>query len=251
VVDSGTPLQNIHFAGAYGISALYVRSTCDLRSTQLDCTSTLNDYVDVYGAAGGSDLYVFAEGTAATNVSIMATATPVTVLNEGEACDPTNHNAICNTGLLCVDGGTSPDACAAPSFVAGELTASDPTWTRTYASCSASTSTVHYDLFTVTNNGGDSQLTAYTRKPGDSTSDTSNFDSYIHIYSDPFDPAQPTTGCINGDDDGGPGSFSLASAPIAAGQTVDVIVSGYGATSAGVYELGVAAPGSSLTVTAQ
>ncbi|MCC7110120.1 MAG: hypothetical protein IT382_12575, partial [Deltaproteobacteria bacterium] len=91
----------------------------------------------------------------------------------------------------------------------------------------------------------------YTRKPGDWTTDTSNFDSYLHIYSDPFDPAAPTTGCVLGNDDSGPGLFSLTSAPISAGQTVNVIVSGLGASTLGVYELGAAAPGSSLTVTAQ
>lgn len=73
-------------------------------------------------------------------------------------------------------------------------------------------------------------------------------DPYLHLYSGSFDPANPCTNWVEGDDDGGGGGFnSLISATYPAGTYV-IVATSFGSGATGTYQLTYnAAPPASAT----
>ena len=205
---------------------------------------------------GGSDIFLFVEGTASAAVQVTATATAVAILGDGEACTPitsttTMPTSACGPGLLCIDG-ESADVCTTTQSQTGSLADDDAFWNRASATCTTTTTNVPFDSYTVTNTGADSTLTVMTRAPGDQGfMATCSPDTYLHVYADGFDAANPTVGCRDGDDDSATATYcSLVTQPIASGEVLTVVLSAYSTSGRGEYEVLFAAPGTSLSVTA-
>ena len=255
VADSGIPLQNLVFQGVGGVGGLYARTSCELPATQVRCTSSTNGSISLPLVEGGADIFLFVEGTADAAVQVTATATAVAILGDGETCVPytggtTLPSSACGPGLLCIDQ-TTTDVCTATQSQTGTLADGDAFWNRASATCTTTTTNVPFHSYTVTNSGSDSTLIVMTREPGDLGFSASCVpDTFVHVFADGFDPANATTGCRVGDDDGGTAFHcSEVSQPIASGEVLQVVVSAYSTSGRGDYEVLFAAPGSSLIVT--
>jgi hypothetical protein len=248
------------------------------------CATGSNPQVTLADVAAGTELFFFVEGTAGNSVFVEVTETPIRELIEGEQCDPQNPADVCvdpgtsclggpapepftctrffrlGLGDSCVEGSTAAGCDPAPpldcvggrcvgleqQIFAGALESSDPTWTRRDSSCSPSSTTSHYDVFSIGAAAGPARVLAFTRAPGDSS--RCALDLFGHIFVSPFDPVAGT--CIAGNDDGGPGLCPEIEFDLADGQVVDFVVSSFASTQVGPYELVVASFGS-VTVTPQ
>lgn len=71
------------------------------------------------------------------------------------------------------------------------------------------------------------------------------WDGYLFIYQGIFDPANPTTGCLAGnDDDTAVGNSLIASVALMAGSVYTVVTTGYSSGSVGSYTNAIDGPGS-------
>ena len=110
---------------AFNAGGLYVRTECAVPSSELSCTdSGTNKEVTLVGVTGGTELFVFAEGTADQELIINVIEQDLVLLNEGDPCDPTSLAEVCDPGslLVCV-GEADAEACAPDE--AGPLNAHD------------------------------------------------------------------------------------------------------------------------------
>lgn len=115
----------------------------------------------------------------------------------------------------------------------GELSATDPTFTRPAQGnppTTLSTATVRYDVtpFYVTATG------TYTFEQGNSS-----FDDYMFVYGGPFDPTLPLVNVLEGDDDDGAGTNSLISRVFTAGVQYYLVNTAFSATALGTYDVTV------------
>jgi len=95
--------------------------------------------------------------------------------------------------------------------LAGTLTAEDITWDRpdVYAAapfaCKPETSgnIVPFDSYVINNTDStEIRVTVFQSDVG-AVAECTN-DLFLHVFSGPVDPANPLTGCVQGDDDAGP-----------------------------------------------
>ncbi len=160
--------------------------------------------------------------------------------NDHDACPASCATAFCGDGFLrhgaeeCDDSNTTPgDGCdaacvveAVPLAVAdgkitlqGNIDAHDPIRDVPNANCSPSTTRLGlpYEIHRVVNDG---PLTkTITLRSAWATGQ-----GVIHVYTPPFDPAAPTTNCVDGDNGT---AAELPSIPVAPGETKVVVVSAY------------------------
>ncbi|MGK0358273.1 MAG: cysteine-rich repeat protein [Bradymonadia bacterium] len=116
--------------------------------------------------------------------------------------------------------------------IEGALEEGDLTWNRPSAGCGFASPDRVYDFYRVTNNTGADQRITVTGAWG--------ADSYLHIFRDPFNPADPG-GCVIGNDDfnGFLGS-QVRDVEIADGETLVIVASSYDANAfTGPYTLEV------------
>lgn len=72
---------------------------------------------------------------------------------------------------------------------------------------------------------------------------TANFDIYLHLYQNSFDPNNQLSNLLAGNDDGGPGLDSLLNFGLATGTSYFAVVSGFSNSDFGSYRLAVTGPG--------
>jgi hypothetical protein len=207
------------------------------------------------GNAGSGYLW----STGATSQTIAATASgsyAVTVTDANTCTGTASANVTISsppsstTGYEVCQGGTVPSGegllasgCGSgvttvTSFT-GTTTLSDPTFNRgltgtTYTASGTGTA-VHYQThtFTVSVTG------SYTF-----TLCTGGFDSYLHIYTNSFNPVSPATNFLVADDDGAAcGSGSEATVTLTAGTTYVFVATGFSNTDVGSYTVTFAGPG--------
>ncbi|MGM0556664.1 MAG: DUF4215 domain-containing protein [Myxococcota bacterium] len=153
-----------------------------------------------------------------------------------ETCDDGNTTAGDGCSDVCALEGTPLELSSdtgATIAVAGELTSSDDTFSRPYASCGSNSSTgYYYDAYEFTNNtGGDVTITATA---------SWSFDGYMHVYSSPFDPTDPTATCLDGDDDfNGTSGSQVENITVADGDTVVVVGTSFSTGTTGDYSIEV------------
>ena len=246
VADASAAFIAIHVSTLDSFDVISARTTCDAIATEAGCdifASSLD-----FAVAGGSDVFLLVGSfNPTTAVTFTITQTPVVELGPGATCAPASVSAGCSVAqsLACAASLTCSDA----TIVAADLAAADPTWNRDGVTCGSGTTAVHFDRYTVTNSGGvATTLEALTRNPNSIVAGTCEPDTFLHAFS-AFDPAAPTTGCLSGDDDGGEGTHcSALTTPLAAGASVDIVVSGFDAGEIGAYRLELIAPGTTITV---
>ena len=156
-------------------------------------------------------------------------------VDAGEQCDDGNLEAGDGCDAACAI--EQPDALPiAPRGeainLAGALQAGDLTWDRPNAACQPDNRPGRVlDFYRVTNNTGADQMLRITAAWGG--------DSYLHVFTDPFDPAS-LDGCIIGDDDfNGLNGSQLVDIAIADGQTLVIVASAFGAAPTGDYTIEV------------
>ena len=151
-------------------------------------------------------------------------------------CTSRAHWRTVAAGGLFTLGLLAAGAATAQTNVNGALTASDPVFNRPVSAspCSLSTSgtAVHYDAYPVTHQGG--TLTIALRGGGSGSGTLS--DPYLHLYSGSFDPANPCTNWLAGNDDNGGSVDSLISATYPAGTYV-IVATAFGSRETGTYRL--------------
>jgi len=247
------PLMRITFSEDTGISAISVRTTCDVPTSELGCNTFGDTVIDQ--VAAGTDLFVVVENETSGAFTLGVTIEETLLLNTGDACDPANDLQICPAGDVCIDatGGTAP-TCTTPETVtlSGSLdNGTDATWSRFNADCAVA-DPVHvtpFDRYTLTNNTA-AALTAIIEitSVGDPT--VCPFDTFLHVTGSPVDPPTATIDqCIEGDDDDGVGACSLIQRSIPAGASVDAVVSAF-SDGRGAYDLRVRSFGGALDLTA-
>ena len=145
------------------------------------------------------------------------------VLDAGEQCDDGNILNLDGCDSTCrIEVIAQPIAAPGATIqLAGALEAGDPRWARPAAGCGNEPGVDHpFDFFRIVNNTGAArQLTVTAAWAGG--------DGYLHIFRDPFNPAD-LAGCVAGDDDFGnpPGGGSqLINVNIAAGEVLVVVAS--------------------------
>lgn len=113
------------------------------------------------------------------------------------------------------------------------------TWARPNANCQtlSSTSNSRYEtqILSVNVSGEYTIATEYE-----------NFDGYVHLYDEQFNPFDPFLGCIDGDDDSGPGGLStsqLNNVFLHAGRSYYIVNSGFNDTDSGTYTTRISGPG--------
>ncbi len=126
----------------------------------------------------------------------------------------------------------SHSAFAARVTFSGSLTGTDPTYNRVVsgtppAGLSGVGTAVKYDVyaFNVTANG------TYLME----TTEPSEFDTFITLYRDVFNPSAAMTNAIAADDDGGPGSLSIINRSLFSGVDYFLVVSGFANSDMGSY----------------
>lgn len=100
----------------------------------------------------------------------------------------------------------------APIIIAGELTATTPTWHR-WRPNSYDELGLNCDLVMTTDYTTEPHFDSYCfnvmdSEPVEFVVDSADFDTVIYIYCDPFDPAAPTENAVYMDDDDGVGLLS-------------------------------------------
>jgi cysteine-rich repeat protein len=153
------------------------------------------------------------------------------VIESGEECDDGNleNGDGCSAECIADLTGTITEATTLTFY--GTLDANDPTWIRPSSVCSSGSADRAYDAFEITNS---SDLAMNI-----DISAAYDFDGYMHLFETPFDPTQPTTGCLLGNDDGNDGSLTGdLSSQIAPGETLAIVISPY-STGSGSYTLSV------------
>jgi hypothetical protein len=155
-------------------------------------------------------------------------------LNSGEACVVGATNAVCDAAqsLACRVGATPGEGVCATLTTAvelGDLTATDPTWVRPDASCGpdGTSAAVPFDSFVITNNDAQaSRVTIFESAVRDL--ETCAADLFLHVFDGAVDAANPVSGCIDGNDDGGPGTCGqLVDIELPASGSVTAVVSTY------------------------
>ncbi len=145
-------------------------------------------------------------------------------------------------GNPCVDGVCGLNLPGIPLAIAvpghhtatfGELDEMDPTWERPNSGCQGGgpDGAKFYETRTIVNaTGAQQQLTIQTADP--------NFDGYLHVFADPFDPALVPEGCIDGNDDFFPGS-RVTDVEIAPGERLVLVVSTFADGATGAYTIDI------------
>ncbi len=125
-----------------------------------------------------------------------------------------------------------------PAPVLGELDADDGTYNRV-VSCgtlSGVGTAVYYDLVEFTNSGAvAADVVAFTSTQGNPS--TCPFDTFLTVYS-AFNPADPLSGCLEYDDDGGVGGgCSEVSFQVPAGEMYTIVVTSFANGTTGAYQV--------------
>jgi len=204
----------------------------------------LGEQCDDGGTATGdgcSDTFAFeagyyCEGTPSVCSMVMCGDSTV---DAGESCDDGNTTV----GDGC-SGNCALEIAASGMMISatGALEATDPTFVRAEASCTAGTTSGHYyDAYVIENTTGSAQTLDITASwmMGAGTDD----DGFLLVYDYPFVPSQPIDACLDGSDDGSAGvtSSEVTGLPIAAGQRVVIVATTYDpAETIGSYTLDVA-----------
>ena len=178
----------------------------------------------------------YCEGTPSVCSMVMCGDSTV---DAGESCDDGNTTV----GDGC-SGNCALEIAASGMMItaSGALEATDPTFSRPFADCTARGTAGHYyDVYVIENTTGSAQTLDITASwmMGAGTDD----DGYLFVYDYPFVPSQPIDACLDGDDDGPSGrtSSEVTGLPIAAGQRVVIVATTYDpAETIGSYTLDVA-----------
>ena len=98
------PIANLRVFGPPGPSALYARVDCADTDSELGCSTNTTDF-KVRNVRQGEDITLFAEAPADTDITLAIIEEIVTILDEGDACDPASDTALCDTrdGVDCYD----------------------------------------------------------------------------------------------------------------------------------------------------
>ncbi|MCA9545788.1 MAG: hypothetical protein KC613_15395, partial [Myxococcales bacterium] len=121
--------------------------------------------------------------------------------------------------------------------LAGSLDAEDPRWARPNANCTPTAGVDHpYDVFRIVNLTGAPQRVDITAAWGG--------DGYLHVFQEPFDPAN-VAGCVVGNDDfNGVGASRIIDQAIQPGQVLVIVASTFGANAnIGAYTIEVRTQG--------
>jgi cysteine-rich repeat protein len=139
----------------------------------------------------------------------------------GESCDPASATCSARCALAIAASGSSIS-------LGGALEATDPTYVRANADCTARTSeTPHaHDAFVLENTTGADQSLTLTASYTQGTGTTS--DGYLFVYRYPFNPALQLYRCAAGDDDFADAGSQIVDLHIASGERVVVIATTFG-----------------------
>jgi cysteine-rich repeat protein len=155
------------------------------------------------------------------------------IVNGTESCDDGNTDNDDGCSAECsvepIDSATV-DANVIDLTFEGELDQDDYEWNRVQEDCVGTFRVSYYELFEVTNSSDvDVQV--------DVTASWT-FDGHLHVYSSPA--VSNTDYCIDGDDDfGGFDQSQVAGVTIAAGTSIYIVASSYGAAVTGTYSISV------------
>lgn len=218
-------------------------SMCELACGNGVVDRFLGEQCDDGGTATGdgcSDTCAFeagyyCEGTPSVCSMVMCGDSTV---DAGESCDDGNTTV----GDGC-SGNCALEIAASGMMItaSGALEATDPTFSRPFADCTARGTAGHYyDAVVIENTSGSDQTLDITATWMTGTGSTR--DGFLHVYDYPFNPTQPVDACVTGDDDGPvAGTSQVTGVSIAAGQRLVVVLSTFAAgATIGSYDLDVA-----------
>ncbi|MCP4448697.1 MAG: DUF4215 domain-containing protein [Myxococcales bacterium] len=143
------------------------------------------------------------------------------VIEGDETCDDGNSingdgcSAQCSLEAAAVEIG----APGATVGLASSIDAGDPSWSRPNEACGGSNDSSPYDVLRIVNNTGAAQTVTVT-------ADWSG-DSYLHIFTDPFDPEDLGSCVIGNDDFGGIRKSQVTDVAIEADQVLVIVASGF------------------------
>lgn len=138
---------------------------------------------------------------------------------------------VCQNGVVPAGQGLIMPTNSVINPVSDALTVGGPTFVRPYSS---GTSPFYYKFYTfvapVTGNVT-FEITA------------GNFDTYLLLYGNSFNPASPTTGLLNTDDDTGSGFLSLLTYSVVQGSLYYVVVSSFSSLQTGTFTINTTSGG--------
>jgi hypothetical protein len=125
-------------------------------------------------------------------------------------------------------------------------TAGQPVWQRTLSDCatlSGTGSAVNYHTQTFSISSNDSCTLTADR--------VTHPDTYLHLYTNPFNPNNQAVNCVAANDDGGVGLDSeITSEPLVAGQTYIMVTSAFASGQAGTFDGSISCPTATVALTA-
>jgi hypothetical protein len=256
VSSSGTYTVIVTEGGCVGVGAASVtintNPVVNLGGPYTSCVTGVT-----LDAVNAGSTYAWSDGTTTTQTfTANTTGTYSVTVTDANTCSssssasvtinlpPTNTTAyeVCQNASVPVGEGLIASGCAdglanVASFT-GTTSLTDPVFNRSSTANSYTASgvgtAVHYNThaFTVSTTG------SYTFT-------LCGYDTYLHIYTAPFNPASPATNFLiaNDDDAACPGG-SEATITLTAGTNYEFVVTGFGNTDVGAYTVTFAGPGS-------
>ena len=111
------PMANLVLFGPAGPTAVYARADCADADTELACATSNN--LKVLDVRQGEDITIFAEAPTDTSVSLAVLEEMITILDEGDPCDPSSDTDLCDMrdGVGCYEVEGS-DICFRPVVLA-------------------------------------------------------------------------------------------------------------------------------------
>ena len=227
--DTGDYMLNVITSGGCGDGFLLSTEECDDMNT--DTGDGCSDVCEI------ENLFVCDDEVEPTTCVTSCPNADVD-FSVGETCDDDNDmdgdgcSAMCSVEMnfICTD---EPSVCFATiAEFEGELDDTDESFTRAGSGCGTSTTQTEFDTYTYTNDSGVAQVVDVV---GNWT-----FDGYLHVYdNNGFDPMDPTTNCVGGDDDEGfLGASRVNDIDVAPGESITIVASAF-STGRGTYKIGI------------
>jgi hypothetical protein len=146
-------------------------------------------------------------------------------------------------GFVCAETADGADCVGPASSTVGSLDLADDQYARPFTSCTVRdrASAFSFETWSVTNDGDTTAtVTISTSDVGDETS--CSFDSVVFAHDTPFNPADASASCVDGNDDAIGSTCSELTFTVLAGESVSFVVTSFDEGDTFEYQLNVDAP---------